>query len=198
MDFFNDCALVDHLEEVRVHGIASIPEFLTKEVCMTLLSELGSCTLTEAEAETGPFRIKQSYLYTTSFTSTSHFIGLAKALEQQLNSTCATHFPTYLSTPLHFTDLVVQRYQPCPVGISPHRDGLKYLNLIALFVLEGKGKFCLCDDRDGSNPREVFNEPGTLLLMRAPGFLGEKVQPFHFVGDIETQRTTFALRHSKV
>ena len=68
---------------------------------------------------------------------------------------------------------------------------------MCVFVLEGMGRFCLCDDRDGKNSRAVRNDPGDLILMRAPGFAGADIQPFHFVDRIVRRRTSFALRQKK-
>jgi hypothetical protein len=44
---------------------------------------------------------------------------------------------------------------------------------------------------------DLPNAPGDLILLRAPGFMGSDVRPFHGVAEIAEQRTTFALRQQK-
>ena len=96
--------------------------------------------------------------------------------------------------PLDFNDLMLQRYSVGEVGITPHRDRTAYRNLVCLFVLEGEGRFYLCNNRQGQGAREIPHQAGDLVLMRAPGFQGSLERPFHFVRDIQSQRYVFGLR----
>jgi hypothetical protein len=98
---------------------------------------------------------------------------------------------------LVFNDLMLQRYSIGEVGITPHRDRTNYRNLVCLFVLEGKGRFYLCDDRAGSGAREIPHVAGDVVLMRAPGFQASAERPFHFVRDIQSPRTVFGLRQER-
>ncbi len=98
---------------------------------------------------------------------------------------------------LVFNDLMLQRYSIGEVGITPHRDRTDYRNLVCLFVLEGKGRFYLCDDRAGSGSREIPQVAGDVVLMRAPGFQASAERPFHFVRDIQSPRTVFGLRQER-
>ncbi len=100
-------------------------------------------------------------------------------------------------SPVLFNDLMLQRYSPGEVGITPHRDRSAYRNVICLFVLAGRGRFGVCADRSGSNAREISNEPGDLILTRAPGFMGASRRPFHFVRDIVEPRYVFGLRQER-
>lgn len=93
-----------------------------------------------------------------------------------------------------FNDLVVQRYRPTRCGISPHRDHLAYTALVAVLVIEGAGRFFLCDDRSGTNAREIPAPAGSLLLMRAPGFDGRRERPFHMLGAVTRERLILGLR----
>ncbi len=68
------------------------------------------------------------------------------------------------------TDIHVQRYRPGSAGISPHRDGRRFIKLISVFSLGGPAEFRLCHDRRGSPLRRYQLDPGDLLLLRAPGF----------------------------
>jgi hypothetical protein len=95
---------------------------------------------------------------------------------------------------LNFNDLMLQRYGVGEVGITPHRDRTAYRNLVCLFILEGQGRFYLCNDRQGRGAREIPHQAGDVVLMRAPGFQGSVARPFHFVRDIQSPRYVFGLR----
>lgn len=99
--------------------------------------------------------------------------------------------------PLEFNDLMLQRYDVGEVGITPHVDRTAYRNLVCLFILEGEGRFYVCDDRAGTRAREIPHGAGDVLLMRAPGFRGSEVRPFHFVRDIRSPRYVFGLRQER-
>lgn len=193
--FFNVRVLTDHMREVASANATRIPQYLRNEVREAMLIELSTLALQTAEAETGPYRITQDYQFKNSFEPGSLFVSIASALSQQLNTACAGTSSPHLSTPLQFNDLVVQRYHTTNQGIGVHRDGARYHGLVALLVLEGEGEFFLCDDREGNNPRAIENRAGDLLLLRAPGFAGADIQPFHYVGKVPQSRTSFALRH---
>ncbi len=98
---------------------------------------------------------------------------------------------------LDFNDLMLQRYSVGEVGITPHVDRTAYRNIVCLFVLEGQGRFYICDDRAGNGAREIPHAAGDVLLMRAPGFRGSDERPFHFVRDIQSPRYVFGLRHEQ-
>jgi hypothetical protein len=103
--------------------------------------------------------------------------------------------PQYLfPSPLHFNSLSLQKYAQGSIGITPHRDGLRYINLICIFVIAGQGRFFVCADRSGQEAVEIEATPGNVILMRAPGFLGEDLRPFHFVSEISATRYSFGLR----
>lgn len=99
---------------------------------------------------------------------------------------------------LLFNDLMLQRYSVGEVGITPHRDRSGYRNLVCLFVLEGNGRFYVCDDRNARGAREIPHAAGDVLLMRAPGFQGSEERPFHFVRDIQSPRYVFGLRQERL
>ena len=71
-----------------------------------------------------------------------------------------------------FNDRMLQVYEPGETGITPHMDRTAYRNLICLFVLEGRGRFGICQDRSGRGTRIIAHEPGDVVLTRAPGVQG--------------------------
>lgn len=93
-----------------------------------------------------------------------------------------------------FNDLVVQHYQPVASGISPHRDHVRYVNLVGILVIDGAGDFYVCDDRQGHGARRVAAPEGSLLLMRAPGFDDSRHRPFHMLGEVTRERLILGLR----
>lgn len=194
---FNQAILESCVPVLETVGVATIPAFLKTEVRAALLSELEHYQLKPEPKEYGQFKVKQAFKSVTTFPEDSLFLQVQQELEEWLNSGFSQSFPKHLSEPVSFSNLVAQRYEVGPIGVSAHRDGRSFINLIAIFVLEGTGRFCACDDREGSNSRLIRNEPGDLLLMRGTGFLGSDFQPFHFVDNISERRTSFSLRQKK-
>jgi hypothetical protein len=133
----------------------------------------------------------------TSFPPGSGFRALREAFQALLENRLAPLPAHPFATPLCFNGSALHRYPPGRLGISPHRDSARSVNLIAIFVLEGRGRFFVCRDRDGRDVVDLPNAPGDLILLRAPGFMGADVRPFHGVADIAEQRTTFALRQQQ-
>lgn len=93
-----------------------------------------------------------------------------------------------------FNDLVIQHYPETDCGISPHRDHVKYVKLIANLAIEGHGRFYICPDRTGADAREIPAAPGDAILMRGPGYRGRTDRPFHAVGAVESPRLVLGLR----
>lgn len=106
-----------------------------------------------------------------------------------------THCP--FESRLVFNDLMLQVYEPGETGITPHMDRTAYRNLICLFVLDGRGRFGICEDRSGRGARIISHEPGDVVLTRAPGFRGSDHRPFHFLDRITERRYVFGLRHER-
>jgi hypothetical protein len=100
-----------------------------------------------------------------------------------------------LAAPPPLNDLVVQRYPAGSRGITAHRDHLCYRDLVAIVTLAGQARFFVSADRAGENARELPIPPGSLLLMRAPGFAGRDDRPFHFLTDVTEARVCLGLRH---
>ena len=96
--------------------------------------------------------------------------------------------------PVDFNALELARYEAGSLGITPHKDGFKYKNLICIFMIAGKGRFFTCSDRAGNDAKEIDASPGNVIIMKAPGFLGKKERPFHYVTDIQETRYIFGLR----
>jgi len=94
------------------------------------------------------------------------------------------------------TDIYIQRYRRGSTGISPHRDGRRFIKLISVFSLGSPAEFRLFRDRRGSPMRRYQLDPGDLLLLRAPGFAERpSAGPLHSVsGPAGEARYSITLR----
>ena len=119
----------------------------------------------------------------------------AQVMEQALTSALAGAEVDSECYPLRLNDLIVQRYPPGWAGITPHRDHVRYGFLIAIILLTGDGYFGVCDDRQGSESREIDFKPGDLLLMGGPGLVPNFMRPFHYVNGVTDSRRTIGLRY---
>ncbi len=144
---------------------------------------------------TGANAVYQDFELCMAIPERSLLRAFASALEALLNAALMRMEPRPLARPLHLNDAIVQRYPAGSSGITAHRDHLRYRDLVALVTLSGAARICLCDDRAGSNQREIPCPPGHLLLMRAPGFAGRDERPFHFLDRVTRARLSLGLRH---
>lgn len=80
-------------------------------------------------------------------------------------------------------EVVIQRYQPGSLGITPHRDQRRFAYLVAVVTVAGSAPFTLCRNRAG-DPIHIWQaNEGSLVLLRGPGLAGEPDgRPMHTVG----------------
>jgi hypothetical protein len=123
---------------------------------------------------------------------------LRRATSDVLEAALTLIEPRPLDHALCLNDIVVQRYAPGSAGISPHRDHLRYVGLVALLPLAGNGRFYVCASREGADAHEVPAVPGDLILMRAPGLHGRTDRPFHELRAVTAERYSIGLRHDSM
>jgi hypothetical protein len=138
--------------------------------------------------------VRQDMDVCVDFADDSPFRGFARRFEALVRAAADRLEHNPFPGPLCLDDLVLQRYEPGALGITAHRDSLRYINLAALFTLAGEARFALCQDRSGRASRDIDAAPGTVILLRAPGYRGTDSRPFHFVSDIRSRRFSFGLR----
>ncbi len=184
------------VEPLAREGAISIP-ILAESFRRVLLAEAKRAPYRAARpiVGSGKTRVRQRMGVFNAFSRESAFLrlrdGFQRLWDESLDRLTVRPFPQ----PPAFNDLMLQVYQAGSEGITPHLDRTAYRNIICLFVIAGNARFGVCADREGHGRHEVLNPPGSVILIRAPGFLGSTVRPFHFVDDIRETRYVFGLRH---
>ena len=156
------------------HG-ASVVSVLDSSACRRLAAaapELAAWRRARAVVGEGERQVLQDFELTQHFPDRSPYRATAALIDAALAQSAGRLEPNPLPDGFHINDLVLQRYAPGSRGITPHRDHLRYRGLVALLIVAGDGRFCLCEDRRGAGARELAAGPGDLLLMRAPGLAG--------------------------
>jgi hypothetical protein len=183
------------LEKLSKHGATSL-EILKKDFRILLLKEAQKYPYTEEKEYVGSGEriVRQQMATFRDFPSESLFIILRNSFQALLERHLANLEVYPFEVQLNFNSMVLQRYPKGSIGISPHRDGLSYINLICIFNLAGYGRFFICADRSGTESKEITSLPGWVILLKAPGLFGSKERPFHYVTDIRETRYVFGLR----
>lgn len=169
---------------------------LSEEACASLLAASAALGYRPAKPVIGEGdrRVYQDFEICMPVPEASPFHACRDALERLLARALADMPAPPLARPPRLNDLVVQRYPAGSRGITAHRDHLCYRDLVAIVTLAGRARFFVSAERSGENAREVPIPPGSLLLMRAPGFAGRDDRPFHFLTDVTDTRVCLGLR----
>jgi hypothetical protein len=183
------------LGDLRLVGASSL-KLLNEDLRSRLLNETKTyCYKPEEEVVGSGEKIVRQQMSTFEvFPDGSKFIKLKNYFQALLDDCLSNLKPYPFDTKLTFNSMSLQKYEKGSIGITPHRDGLRYKNMICNFNINGRGRFFICSDRSGKDSKEVDFPPGNLLLMRAPGFFGGNERPFHYVTDISETRYVFGLR----
>ena len=185
-------AVIDGMREV---GAASVPLLRDDAREILLAAALGGTYRKSREVVgSGENIVHQGMDCCADFPDDSRFHGFTAAFQALVERALAGLDAEPFATPLRFDDLMLQRYGAGSIGITPHRDSARYINAACLFTLAGDARLYLCDDRAGSAKREIDHAPGTVVFLRAPGFLGSDERPFHTISEIGIGRVSFGLR----
>ncbi len=187
------------LEQLSSVGATSV-RILDEEFRLALLKEAEGYSYEPEDVIVGSRDrvVRQQVSSLGDFPDGSRFVLLKNSFQALLERCLAESGSHPFHTPLNFDSMVLQRYEKGSIGITPHKDGLRFVNLVCVFAIGGRGRFYVCSDRSGRDPREVDASPGNVILMRAPGlFSSEDNRPFHYVTDIRETRYTFGLRQKK-
>ena len=191
--------VVEILDRLEREDAIAVPA-LTDAYRAWLLEEARAVPFREARPVVGRGErlVRQCMGVHDSFGSDSRFRDLTRHYQAVWDAWLASVAVRPFESPLVFNDLMLQVYEPGETGITPHMDRTSYRNLICLFVLEGRGRFGICEDRSGRGARIIAHEPGDVVLTRAPGFRDSDRRPFHFLDRITERRYVFGLRHERV
>jgi len=187
------------LEELLSVGATSI-RLLEENFRVALLEEAEDYDYQPQDeiVGSGDSMVRQQVSSFDVFPDHSGYVLLKESFQDLLEQRMAQLEAYPLETSLSFNSMVLQRYEEGSLGITPHRDGLSYVNLVCVFIIGGRGRFYVCSDRSGRDAKEIDASPGNVIFMRAPGlFEAEDNRPFHYVSQIEEPRYTFGLRQKK-
>ena len=98
------------------------------------------------------------------------------------------------SKPLEFNDHLILKYSRHKVGLGAHRDLSKYINLIVSITLRGEAQFNIHDAPDTPSKVAWYANPGTAVMMRAPGFRWSEDRPYHSVTCVRKPRMALILK----
>ena len=182
--------------ELREAGATTPVAFLAEDFRRELHEAAGRAPYRRAREVVGRGDrvVRQDMEVSSEFPPDSPFHRLRLRFEALLAGSAAALGEPPFATPLHLDSMMLQRYRAGSSGITPHLDALKYVNIVCLFTLSGRAVFGTCADRSGAGAHEYDAFPGSLVLMRAPGFLGAGERPFHFVREVREERYSFGLR----
>ena len=191
--------VVDILDRLEREDAIAVPA-LTDAYRAWLLEEARAAPFREARPVVGRGErlVRQRMGVHDAFGLDSRFRDLTRHYQALWDGWLVSVTPCPFESPLVFNDLMLQVYEPGETGITPHMDRTSYRNLICLFVLEGHGRFGICEDRSGRGARTIVHQPGDVVLTRAPGFRDSDHRPFHFLDRITERRYVFGLRHERV
>ena len=176
---------------------AAAIDLLSPEGCAELLAASAELTYRDAKPVVGEGEraVRQDFEICMPVPDRSRFHHCRDALERLLARALEALAAPPLAAPPRLNDLVVQRYPAGSLGITAHRDHLAYRDLVAIVTLAGRARFFVSTDRAGEDAHEVPIPPGSLLLMRAPGFAGREDRPFHFLNEVAEERVCLGLRY---
>ena len=188
------------LEELSSVGATSV-RLLDEDFRVALLKEAQDYDY-EPEDEivgSGDRVVRQQVSSFDDFPEDSGYVLLKNSFQDLLEQLVAQLGTNPFEAALGFNSMVLQRYEESAIGITPHRDGLSFINLVCVVVIGGWGSYYVCSDRSGKDSIKIDASPGNVIFMRAPGFLGsEDERPFHYVTDIREPRYTFGLRQKRL
>ncbi len=180
------------------HEDAAVVPLLTPAECQEFIDAGADLAFRSAKPVIGEGEraVYQDFDICLSIPQAHRLWQLTQAVERLIAAALGIMAEPPLET-LPLNDLVLQRYPPGARGITPHRDHVRYVGLVAIVQLSGDGRFGLCDDRSGAGDRVLDAGPGDGILMRAPGFGGSKQRPFHFLDGITVERYSLGIRSDK-
>lgn len=157
------------LAQVRHAGAAFVRGAVPETWCEQLRRETSGVAFESAHGSYGRRQVRQEsdVFVTADFGPYPQLARLRDELEDRVHAAA----DDIAGLPRWCPDEVsVQRYRPAPVGISPHLDHKRYRYLVVLTTVVGEAAFTLCRNREGAAVATWNAGPGSLVLLRGPGF----------------------------
>lgn len=192
MTYFTKCPIQGLVERIDKEDAVCVPNFLTDTARKAIIGELATREWVQQPIQVGSHGVRQDYELIGSFDATNVVHDVCLSLEMWLDDMFQAN--GLREEHVHFDEMRAQKYRVGSEGVTPHRDFIDARRLIAILPIQGAARFGLCDDRAGTNAREIGNRPGDLILMRGYGFLGSKKRPFHFVDRVTEERISLGFR----
>ena len=193
--------VISSLYDFSKPGGLSIPNFILPEFRQRLLNEVRTAVnlFREAPREYGKALQEMDILYIGEADEDKiqgNFPEIQKLVREY------SRIYKRIGNNAGFNDLPnsvgIHRYKKDSLGLTPHLDHTWYINLISVFVLEGKAPFYVCSDREKTNSVELESSPGSLILLRAPRSKDEeKYRPMHYLDRVVEERYAVIIRQYK-
>ena len=147
--------------------LATSVSFFSDSEIEALRIEANALPMRKAKDRVGKYSVHQDFEICFPAPRKGAIDELAKILEEGVKASAYINEKNF-----ELNDVAVQRYPNYSQGIGVHRDALGYRGVVFIITLEGDSRFCVCEDRDGKNPKRIDDSPGKLTLLSAPGFNG--------------------------
>lgn len=168
------------IERLKKDGAILIPNLASPEELARYTALARGLEYEEQEKEFGKRRVRQD-VASCRVEPGTELSDLADAIQVAITVFLGEKA---FDAPLRFNKRNIQRYPHASHGISPHKDHHFNYNLVALFGIDGTGTFTIYEELDGPVRLQLEIVPNSLLIMKAPGFAGEQVCPWHGVSNI--------------
>ena len=195
--------IVRELYDFSKPGILSIQDVLTRTGLENLLkvASLSADIFEEAQTEEGDVDQEMSIVY------------FEKVLKEKIDETALdilSRFKTeyervyrHIARAARFEEIDYNKigfhkYLKGSMGILPHQDYARHVNLISIFNLKGKSSLFYCKDESKVDSIEIDTSPRSLVLLRAARKESEeRYRPFHYLESIEEERLSLNIRTRK-
>ncbi len=184
------------MRELTLYGGTAFP-ILPEERRIALMHVAEKCAYEKQPTVVGPHKVREELSSCGEFPEGSPFIALAEEIADMMNGKLSQAAMNPFGTRMiGFNEMSLQKYDTGSIGITPHMDNRSSVDLVLVLTLKGRGDVFLCADREGTGRQKLPTAPGTLMILRAPGFLGSSKRPFHYVTNIAEERIVFGMRHN--
>jgi hypothetical protein len=166
------------LGEVTGQGAAFAACAVDQPCCARLVAELGSGPYEPVAPVTGQVRQQAEAFGVPVEQLHPRYPVLADLCDELVGQVQRHGVPEWVPN-----EVVIQRYQPGSLGITPHRDQRRFAQLVAVVTIAGSAPFTLCRNRSGDSIQTWQANEGSLVLLRGPGLAGDPDgRPMHTVG----------------